>query len=186
LLAKVPNQEDELGDFDLVRRIASRDEAALAAAYDRHSAVVYALLRRILRDDAAAEDILQEVFYQLWLMAARFDPERGSLRGWLMVMARNRAISLLRQQPRMDSEEVETQLVSSGILQDTTAAQNQLVSRIRGMMAQLPAEQRQTFELVYFEGMTHREIAERTGQPMGTVKTRLRAALGFLRRAFQT
>jgi RNA polymerase sigma-70 factor (ECF subfamily) len=166
--------------------VATRDESALADLYDRHSGSVYSLLRRIVRDESAAEDILQDVFFHLWRIAERFDPERGALRSWLLVIARNRAISYLRQRPLDDSSELDVSAVSSELPQDTAAAQSELVTRVRGILAGLPPEQCELFELAYFDGMTHVEIAERTGQPLGTVKTRLRRTLTSLRRAFQT
>lgn len=176
--------EAEEGALHLMKRVAARDESALAAIYDQYSGRVFSLLRRMLRDESAAEDILQDVFFRLWQIASRFDPDRGSLRGWLLVMARNRAISLLRSRPQTDSVDVDLGLVSPVMLQDTAAAQSEFVSRIRSILAQLPSEQCELFELAYFEGLTHTEIAERTKQPLGTVKTRLRTTLTSLRRAF--
>ncbi len=154
--------------------------------YDRYAETVYSVLRRILGDAGAAEDALQEVFYQLWSVASRFEPQRGSLRSWLLVMARNRAISLIRKRPNVVFEQAELLRASSVVPQDMAAAQNELLARIRANLSQLPEEQRQAFEFAYFEGMTHSEIAERTQQPLGTVKTRLRTALDSLRRAFQS
>lgn len=179
---------DVSGDDELylIRRVAAHDESALAAIYDLHSGSVYSLLRRMLRDESIAEDILQDVFLHFWHIASRFDPERGALRSWLLVIARNRAISYLRRRPLDDSSELELNAVSSALPQDTAAAQNEMVARVRGILAQLPQEQGELFELAYFDGMTHAEIAERTGQPLGTVKTRLRTALTSLRRAFHS
>ena len=171
-------------DLSLIKRVVARDESALAALYDRHSGIVYSLLRRIVRDEPIAEDILQDVFYHFWHIASSFDPERGVLRSWLLTIARNRAISHLRKRSERDFSEIDCNAVSSCLPQDTVAAQNELVSRVREILAQIPQEQRDLFELAYFDGMTHAEIAERTGQPLGTVKTRLRTALTRLRRAY--
>lgn len=178
---------EQESDSRLVQRVASQDESALAALYDRHSGALYSLLRRILRDESASEEVLQDVFMHLWRIAPRFDQQRGELRGWLLVMARNRAISFLRKRALPGSEDdVETCAVaSSAERQDVVAVQKDIVTKVRGAMSQLPGEQCSLFEMAYFEGMTHSEIAERTGQPLGTVKTRLRTALTTLRRAFQ-
>jgi RNA polymerase sigma-70 factor (ECF subfamily) len=168
----------------LLRRIASGDEGALSIIYDRHAGCVYALLRRILQDESAAEEITQDVFFHLWKIAARFDPERGALRPWLLVMARNRAISHLRLRVRDDSGGLDAEsFASTALPQDTAAAQNEIVNKVRDYLAQLPSEQSLLFELAYFSGMTHSEIAKRTGQPLGTVKTRLRTALTGLQQA---
>ena len=176
---------EQESDSSLAARVARQDESALAALYDRHSTALYSLLRRILRDESACEEVLQDVFLHLWRNAARFDQERGALRGWLLVMARNRAISHLRKRTLGEPDDVELYAVSSDPRQDTVVVQNDLVARVRGVMSQLPGEQGSLFEMAYFEGMTHSEIAERTGQPLGTVKTRLRTALTSLRRAFE-
>jgi len=176
---------EQESDAGLVSRIASQDEAALAALYDRHSGILYSLLRRILRDESASEEVLQDVFLHLWRIAPRFDQQRGELRSWLLVMARNRAISYLRKRPLPESDDVELYAVSSTERQDVVVVQNDLIAKVRRAMSQLPGEQCSLFEMAYFEGMTHSEIADRTGQPLGTVKTRLRTALTSLRRAFQ-
>lgn len=185
LLSREPRYKTEEDARQLMSRVAARDESALAQIYDLYSSSIYSLLRRMLRDESAAEDILQDVFFQLWQIASRFDPNRGSLRGWLLVMARNRAISALRRRPQTDSEDIELRLVSPLMPQDTAAAQNELVSQIRSALNQLPSEHSKLFELAYFEGLSHSEIAQRTGQPLGTVKTRLRDTLANLRRVFQ-
>lgn len=177
---------DEFDDeLQLLRRIASGDQDALSAIYDRHAACVYGLLRRILQDESAAEEIAQDVFFHLWKIAARFDPERGTLRSWLLVMARNRAISRLRRRVQDDSSGLDDDFASAVLPQDTAAAQGEIVDKVRGYLAQLPPEQSKLFELAYFSGMTHSEIAESTGQPLGTVKTRLRTTLTGLRRVFE-
>ena len=173
-------------DAELMRRIAARDEAALAAIYDRHSGVVYSLLRRMLRDSSDAEDILQDVFFHLWKIAGRYDGERGSLRGWLLTIARNRAISLIRQRKPMESEE---EIESRPALQaraQISAAASEVAFSVSKALQNLSADQNKLFEMAFYEGMTHSEIAERTGQPLGTIKTRLRTALTTIREALQT
>jgi RNA polymerase sigma-70 factor, ECF subfamily len=173
-------------DAALVYKITQRDEAALAALYDRYAGMLSSVLNRILRDSQAAEEILQDIFYQLWCSGSRFDPARGSLPGWLLVIARNRAISRLRRHNPAVGEEILENTVVMPFDLESSAAQEQLLTRVKGALESLPKEQRAAVELAYFEGMTHSEIAERTGDPLGTVKTRLRSALESLRRNLQS
>jgi RNA polymerase sigma-70 factor (ECF subfamily) len=170
-------------DWSLLARVVKRDEAALAALYDRYSRLVFAEASRILRDKGAAEEILQDIFYQVWRTAEKFDPQRGSLPGWLLVVTRNRAISKLRRQSATGDDELNENAVACAINLESAASQNQLLGRVRGAMESLPEGQREAIELAYFEGMTHSEIASRTGEALGTVKTRIRSALEVLRRA---
>ncbi len=173
-------------DAALVHKIIQRDEAALAALYDRYAGMLSSVLNRILRDTQAAEEILQDIFYQLWCGASRFDPARGSLPGWLLVIARNRAISRLRRHNPAAGEEILENTVVMPFDLESTTAQQQLLARVKGALESLPKEQRAAVELAYFEGMTHSEIAERTGDPLGTVKTRLRSAIETLKRNLQS
>jgi RNA polymerase sigma-70 factor (ECF subfamily) len=169
-------------DRDLMRRLVMKDEAALAALYDRYSGLVYAVVLRVLRDVGAAEEILQDIFYQLWQKASQFDPSRGSLPAWLLVVARNRAISRLRRHELSAGEELLENTVKLPAQLENAVAQQQLLGRVRGVLETLPAAQREALELAYFEGLTHSEIAKRTGEPLGTVKTRLRSAVETLKR----
>lgn len=175
-------------DSALMERMMAGDESALAALYDRYSGMLFGLLLRILKDTHAAEEVLQDLFMQLWRQASRFDASRGSMTAWLMVMARNRAISRLRRKDRPTvADDPDGFLLESvpspGNLEDE-AARLQLAARLRTAMATLPEEQREALELAYFEGMTQTEIAERTGAPLGTVKSRVRAALQSLKQHF--
>ena len=174
----------ELGASDaaLMERIAQRDQTALAALYDRYAGMLSSVLNRILRDTQAAEEILQDIFFQLWRDPSRFDAARGSLPGWLMVIARNRAISRLRRHNPAAGGELSEAAAVSTVNIETAAAQQQLIGRVKGALENLPAEQRAAIELAYFEGMSHSEIAQRTGDPLGTVKTRLRSAVESLKR----
>jgi RNA polymerase sigma-70 factor, ECF subfamily len=169
-------------DWSLLARVVKKDEAALAALYDRYSRLVFAEASRILRDKGAAEEILQDIFYQVWKTADKFDPQRGSLPGWLLVVTRNRAISKLRRRSASGDDELNENAVACTINLESAASQNQLLGRVRGAMESLPEGQREAIELAYFEGMTHSEIASRTGEALGTVKTRIRSALEVLRR----
>ena len=178
--------ESQVTDHALMRQIAGGDEKALEILYGRYSGVVYSVARRILGDVGAAEEVLQDIFYQLWRAASSFDPARGTLAGWLLVSARNRAITRLRGSHRAAFGEIEVEAVASKFNLESSAAVNEMMLLVRNALAALPQEQRQALELAYFEGLTHSEIAERTGDPLGTVKTRLRTALATLRRAIET
>jgi RNA polymerase sigma-70 factor (ECF subfamily) len=177
------NAEPDQSDWSLLARVVQKDDAALAALYDRYSGLVYSEALRILRDKGAAEEILQDIFYQVWRTAEKFDPQRGSLPGWLVVVTRNRAISKLRRRSTSGDDELNENSVACTFNLESAAAQNQLLSRVRGAMQTLPEGQREAIELAYFEGMTHSEIASKTGEALGTVKTRIRSALEVLRRA---
>ena len=172
-------------DAALIQKIIARDESALAALYDRYAGMLSSVLNRILRDSQAAEEILQDTFFQLWRSAARFDASRGSLAGWLLVMARNRAISRLRRRNPTAGDELGENTVVLPLNLESSVAQQQLLARVKSALEKLPAEQRACVELAYFEGLTHTEIAQRTGDPLGTVKTRLRSAVESLKRNLQ-
>jgi len=176
---QAPNVPD---DAVLIARLRGGDQSAMSDLYDRYSAVVYGVALRVLGDTMAAEDVLQEVFLQLWRRPNSFDPGRGRLAPWLAVIARNRAIDVLRKRPAED--DIEIQPISTGINLEDAAAQRMAIEKVRAVLSGLPAEQRRTLEMAFFEGMTHTEIAAKTGEPLGTVKTRIRSALLAVRKAF--
>jgi RNA polymerase sigma-70 factor (ECF subfamily) len=176
---QAPNVPD---DAVLIARLRGGDQSAMSDLYDRYSAVVYGVALRVLGDTMAAEDVLQEVFLQLWRRPGSFDSGRGRLAPWLAVIARNRAIDVLRKRPAED--DIEIQPISTGVNLEDAAAQRMAIEKVRTVLAGLPAEQRRTLEMAFFEGMTHTEIAARTGDPLGTVKTRIRSALLAVRKAF--
>lgn len=170
-------------DAALLGQVERGEAAAMAALYDRYSRLVYSVALRVLRDAAAAEDVLQEIFMQVWRSPGSFVSARGSLAGWLAVVARNWAIDSLRR--KRPSEQVEEMVLAApGNLADE-GERNVMMERARTVIAQLPPEQRKTLEMAFFDGLTHAEIAEMTGDPLGTVKTRIRSALLVLRKAFQ-
>ena len=176
-----PSTED---DSSLLALVQSGDDKAMASLFDRYSKVVYSVALRVLRDPSAAEDVLQEVFMQIWRNPDSFTAARGSLGGWLSIVSRNRSIdSLRRKRPTTDVDDVP--LASSFNLADE-AERNSLMERARSVIVKLPTEQRKTLEMAFFDGLTHSEIAEMTGDPLGTVKTRIRSALLTLRKAFQS
>lgn len=183
---EVPAQTGEQAvslEVQLLERVRRGDEQAMAALFDRYSKIVYSVALRVLRDAAAAEDVLQEIFLQIWRNPAGFVATRGSLGGWLAVVARNRSIDWLRR--KRPSEQVEEMALASNCDLAAEAERNTLMVRARAAIGQLPLEQRKALEMAFFDGLTHTEIAEMTGDPLGTVKTRIRSALLALRKAFQ-
>ena len=173
---------DHNGDKALIARMRAGDQSAMADLYDRYSGVVYGVALRVLANTTAAEDVVQEVFLQLWRNPQSFDAERGRLGPWLAVIARNRAIDHLRKRPPED--DIDELPISTGLNLEDDTAQRLAIEKIRGVLALLPQDQRKALELAFFEGMTHTEIAGKTGEPLGTVKTRIRAGLLALRKAF--
>jgi len=169
-------------DILLVSAIRSGDENAMALLYDRYSSIVYAVALRVLADTGAAEDVLQEVFMQLWRNPGLFDSSRGNLGAWLAVIARNRAIDTLRKRhPETDISDV---VVSVETDMAGNAQRARDTEKVRGALGAMPPAQRSALEMAYFEGLTHTEIAAKTGAPLGTIKTRIRAGLLALRKAF--
>lgn len=170
-------------DLQLLDRVRRGEEDAMAALYDRYSRVVYSVSLRVLRDPAAAEDVLQDVFMSVWRRPDTFVPARGSLGGWLVVVARNRSIDVLRR--KRPSEQVEEIYLASPFNLADEAERNSMMERARAVISRLPLEQRKTLEMAFFDGLTHSEIAEMTGDPLGTVKTRIRSALIALRKELE-
>ena len=167
-------------DLALVMAVKSGDQAAMGSLYDRYSSVVYAVALRVLGDTGAADDILQEVFMQLWRNPGAFDSSRGNLGPWLAVIARNRAIdSLRKRRPETDFEDV---VVSVTPDMSADAEKSRVLAKVRDALGEMSASQRKALEMAYFEGLTHSEIAAKTGEPLGTIKTRIRAGLLALRK----
>lgn len=170
----------QVTDSMLISRIRAGDQDALAVLHDRYAQVVYSVALRVLGDTAQAEDVLQEIFLQLWRKPETFDSNRGSLGAWLAVIARHRAIDQLRRRrPESDIDDV---IISIDSDLEQTADRNRAIARIRSAVEQLPLEQRRALELAFFQGLTHSEVAAKTGEPLGTIKTRIRAALAALRK----
>jgi RNA polymerase sigma-70 factor, ECF subfamily len=168
-------------DAMLVSAIHAGDQTAMAQLYDKYSGIVYSVALRVLGDTGAAEDILQEVFMQLWRNPDVFDANRGSLPGWLAVITRNRAIDALRKRRPEDEITEVVVRVDPDFIQGVEW--NRALEKIRGAMGSMPAPQRSALEMSFFQGLTHQEIAEKTGEPLGTIKTRIRAGLLLLRKA---
>lgn len=158
-------------------RVRARDTAAFEALYDAHHRLVYGVAMRMLGDVAAAEDVTQAVFLKLWSAPQLY--QSGNFTGWLVRITRNRALDLLRSKSYRHEELSEAQ-PSEGMLEETALAHID-AGRVRAALAQLPAEQRELIELGFFGGVTHEQLAKRTGVPLGTVKTRIRSGLRKLR-----
>jgi RNA polymerase sigma-70 factor (ECF subfamily) len=179
-----PERQGIAPDLAIVMALKTGDQGAVAELYDRYSSVVYAVALRVLGDAGAAEDVLQEVFLQLWRNPSAFDAARGSLGAWLSVISRNRAIdSLRKRRPETDLEDV---VLSVAPDLAAEADRSRAAERVRGVLGMMPGAQRTALEMAYFEGMSHSEIASKTGEPLGTIKTRIRAGLMALRKAFAT
>ena len=173
----------------LITRIAAGDRDAFSRFYDLLAPTAFGLIRRVLRDPEAAADVLQEVFWQVWREAPRYDPKRGSPEAWLVMRAKTRAIDRLRSIRRRDRTFV-APVDESVVRRDDGPADNPaVVAEDRGLvqaaLAQLPEPQRRVIELAFFEGLTQSEIATRLGEPLGTVKTRARLGLERLRGALR-
>jgi RNA polymerase sigma-70 factor, ECF subfamily len=173
-------QED---DVALLKAIAARNEAALAELYDRYRAILFGLLMRILNNREEAEDVLQEVFLQVWRKATDFDENRGRPFTWLVTLARSRGIDRLRT---LASRERVAEAGAKEVSEEVSdAATDAFKSEQRGLvtkaLSQLPDEQKRPLMLAYFDGLTQSEIAARLGAPLGTVKTRMRTGLMNLR-----
>jgi len=177
------SQTTTADDRFLLSLVQSGDEQAMATLFDRYSKIVYSVALRVLSDPASAEDILQEVFMQLWRTPGSVAAAGESLGGWLAVLARNRSIDTLRR--KRPSDLIDAIALASPTDLSGETGRNRLAERARTLLHQLPSEQRKTLEMAFFDGLTHSEIAEMTGDPVTAVKTTLRSALLTLREAFQ-
>jgi RNA polymerase sigma-70 factor (ECF subfamily) len=172
----------ESEDEALVRRMAAGDDQALGVLYDRWHPVVHGVVSRMLRQADDVEDVVEETFWQAWRQASRFDRARGAVQTWLLTIARSRALDRVRALRRRREEPLEGDDGQDVVQQ---AAEGDPASDAEAALSGLPAEQREALELGYFGGLSQSEIAERTGQPLGTVKTRMRLALQKLRSQLQ-
>jgi RNA polymerase sigma-70 factor, ECF subfamily len=177
----MPTDLAYLSDEALVALCARGDQAALAELYDRYGRVPYGLALRILRDEALAEDAVQEAFLAVWRSAARFVPERGKASTWILTLAHRRSVDLVRRSERRRAEPLEEaeELVSGST--EEVAWLHLERDRIQAALRQLPDQQREALELAYYGGFTQSELAERLGQPLGTIKSRMFAGLARMR-----
>jgi RNA polymerase sigma-70 factor, ECF subfamily len=180
---------DQPSDTALMQRLAQQDSNALETLYDRYSRPVYSLVLRILQQAGNAEEVLQDVFLQLWRNAHRYDSARGPLGPWLLTMARHRALDLLRlkreKQRRQEDELDFRDMICSAPNPEALAQQESRAASVRSVLGALPDRQRRAIELAYFEGMTHSEIAESMSEPLGTVKSWIRNGLLRLRQELE-
>jgi RNA polymerase sigma-70 factor, ECF subfamily len=168
----------------VVARVAMGDASALGELYDAHARSIYSLALRILGDPSDAEDIVQEVFTQAWRQAARYDAARATVIGWLLMMTRSRSLDRLRSRQARPDRTIAMpfpDLASADPGQEAAALSAEDVARVRAALDRLGDAWRTPIELAYYEGWSQSAIAERLGQPLGTVKTRMRMALAQLR-----
>lgn len=167
----------------LLGRVRAKDQKAMGGIFDQYATMVYSVALRVLKDPAQAEDVMQEIFLQVWNNPDRFAQGRGSLGAWLAVVARNRSIDVLRQ--RRPTEPCDEVVLPAATDLASEVERNTMMAKVRGVLKSLPQEQQKSLELAFFEGLTHSEIARRTGEPLGTVKTRIRSALASLRKGIE-
>jgi RNA polymerase sigma-70 factor (ECF subfamily) len=178
-------------DATLVHRLLQQDVKAFEQLYGRHSRIVYALVLRILQQASTAEEVVQDVFLQLWRNAASYNVERGSFVPWLLTLARNRALDQLRlkserQRRREEQAEELPPVVTAPPQYEKELDERRSVERVRALMGGLLPQQRSAIELAYFEGLSHSEIADRLKEPLGTVKSWIRNGLLRLKEGLQT
>ncbi len=179
---------DPASAIRLVRLVASQDREAFSELYDRCSSLVFSLAMRMLRERSDAEDLLQEVFVQVWRQAANYDEQRGSPEAWIVNIARSRAIDKLRSIRRREQSFVLTDdpgQVEADANVESAVADSETKLTMSSALANLPEAQRRVLELAYFDGLTQTEIAQRLSEPLGTVKTRMRAGIQRLRDALK-
>jgi RNA polymerase sigma-70 factor, ECF subfamily len=170
-----------LSDEALVALAARSEQAALAELYDRYGRSAYGLARRIVRDDALAEDAVQEAFLALWRTAPRFLPERGKASTWILTLVHRRAVDLVRREQHRRADPLESTPEQGGDAVDEEALLRLQRERVQAALKQLPDQQREAIELAYYGGFTQSELAERLGQPLGTIKSRMFSGLARLR-----
>ncbi len=170
-----------LSDEALVLLAARSQQGALAELYDRYGRPAYGLALRIVRDEALAEDAVQEAFLSVWRTAARFVPERGKASTWILTLVHRRAVDLVRREERRRADTLEHAPEPTGGAVDEQAWLRLQRERVQSALRQLPDQQREAIELAYYGGFTQSELAERLGQPLGTIKSRMFSGLGQLR-----
>jgi RNA polymerase sigma-70 factor (ECF subfamily) len=174
-----------LSDEAVLALIARSDEQALAELYRRFGRMAYGLAFRILRDDALAQDAVQEAFLGVWRAAGRFTAERSKPSTWLLTLVHRRAVDLVRREERRRTEPLQPETEPAGVEPPDEAEQLTQRHAIRAALRELPPEQREAIELAYYGGYTQSELAERLGQPLGTIKSRMFTGLARLRETLE-
>jgi len=180
LLAVAGASRTAADDQVAIEQMARGNQSALGELYDRHGRLIYSLALRVLRDQGDAEDVVQEVFLQVWREAARFDLTRGNVVAWLVMVTRSRAIDRLRRRqarPQLAAKLEPDNRVDAGPRVDVQMEWQSRAAEVRRALETLPLLQRVAVELAFFDGLTHAEIAEQLEVPLGTVKTRVRQGL---------
>jgi RNA polymerase sigma-70 factor (ECF subfamily) len=177
----MPTDLAHLSDEAVLALVARSDETALAELYDRFGRVAYGLALRILRDPSLAEDAVQEAFLAVWRTADRFLSERAKASTWVLTIVHRRAVDVVRREERRRAEPIEDEPHPAGEATDEEASLRERRRIVQEALAKLPPDQRQALELAYYGGLTQSELAERLGQPLGTIKSRMFAALARLR-----
>lgn len=178
----------ETEDLQSIRGMASRNASALDAFYERHNRLAFSLILKIVGNRADAEDVLVDTFWQVWQQASRYEPSRGKPVAWLLTIARTRAIDSLRSSQRLGARTEEFDAPGSAPQAAVPAVDVVTIgiqSAVQQALGQLSDPQRKVLELAYFEGMSHSEIAAKTGQPLGTVKDRIRTGMVHLKKVLQ-
>lgn len=190
LAALTPTDSREVSpDATLVNRLLHKDVSAFEQLYNRHSRIVYSLVLRILQQAGTAEEVVQDVFLQLWRNAARYDAARGPFVPWLLTLARNRALDHLRlkseRQRRQEDQTDELPAVTVAPEYEQRLDEKRRVERVRALLGVLSPQQRRAIELAYFQGLSHTEIAETLKEPLGSVKSWIRNGLLRLKEGLQ-
>ena len=187
-ITDIPSRAEKVAaDDELLRRMAGGDEQALGIFYDRWNPLVHGVVLRILRQRDDVEDVVEETFWQAWRQASRYEGSRGSAQTWLLTIARSRALDRVRALKRQREEPLDGESGSAAVVQasDSDASMGAESAERRTIvlaaLSELPAEQREALELGYYSGLSQSEIATRTGEPLGTIKTRMRLAMQKLK-----
>jgi RNA polymerase sigma factor (sigma-70 family) len=175
-----------LSDEALVALAARADDGALAELYDRFGHVAYGLALRIVRDPALAEDAVQDAFLTVWRSAARFVPERAKASTWILTLVHRRAVDVVRKEQPRRAEPIEVAPLASANVTEDEAWLRLQRARVQDALRQLPDQQREALELAYYGGFTQSELADRLGEPLGTIKSRMFAGLARLRELLDT
>jgi RNA polymerase sigma-70 factor, ECF subfamily len=192
----IEETSQQITDREMIARVVQEDQSAFRALYDRLVEPLYSLACKMLGDEAEAQDAMQDVFVQIWRRAGSYDPDQSSVFTWAILLTRSRIIDRLRARGRRlrvvaastDDEDMPITARDASVAESAAdiSSRNENAMRVRTIMANLPVEERKAIELAFFGDLTHQEVAERLGEPLGTVKARIRRGLLKLRERMQT